>query len=1127
MSALAVDPVRLEENLATRLRNCRLVFEILDDATIEETLGVVAWLSRQSPDPVSLLAARYRAVLSAYLVSEAIEKYEGGTFWPHLSLPTKQADQTALGTAFIEALGSFGLDTFEFLSVQGLKYVTPILAHAGIPRYCVGDFFHRLLIPQLRRGFGASAGELLAAWRARQTAFVGIDVPVKRFVLYGGSPAVDLVDRCIDLIAEAAGGSLVRPADFGLPRHMVEGLKFDPGETEQAQKLRFRAVPLPHVRIDPWDPLGPVLELPPLPRDLEEPSWLVEDGTAARSVTGSKVQGHLHRLGPARSWAAELRSARGTLRTSVFERLPETGVATFDPETGLLARDPRVVPWVSAWFLVPTDTSLRFLDGERHELEPRVTELPPPAGLWNGHSFGEYDLTRVASIEAQRTTKAGPRIETLRVVPRDETRAILEGPFVEGVTTEDGLPVYAQLPRVVFPGDAVPAPAWKLQIRYGGKAVDTTAAEAGYPRADLHGWIGDIAVARIQIRVTGPIGSDLRAEFAVVSGLRVVRPDGVILPGGHTSAHVSVQASEGVGLQAPGGGSSTSLVIGPNEDLVSCWADGGAGERLLLLVAVPRLVWAIARCDATGHQLGTTVERLALDELHGDKNADGAAAVIVSTRCPGLPLGLRLQCRGAELALQSQKTSRDGRAAFLLAPLRDAAVASGAATLRIDLLVSGRIVHAATLFARLRLSNLECQLIDGTQGQELAIAFEADVQFSNLEVRVWPAHRPWESQPIRTLALPAGASSGTSLPLAEPPCPPGRYLVEVAIHDEWQPAARPRSRAPNTVVCNFGDAQSHRADLHRQAKVDAAAALELLLIEGMLVRDLSSEERYAITPLALTALLDRLREPDNGDSGPTTALRDLLALHPGLTASALGTVFASGSVEGADALGAVISLLPLAGGNREPGWSEARSAWVTVPYLAAQLEVPAASEGDVDAVARCQEFLDWEPGSPPVRGVTNSNESLAPPQAALGASPEVLDLIRGASDLLPGPLLTLDEFAAAGFEWLIRGNAGSRARRWWEEYQLIPSLVPPSGELAQYHLQRRAPPPGVSAWAGLPQITLAACLALLDGREVRRARLALMEAVQFAPRLVAFDLALAAVLRTAARGTRGPDQNHA
>src|SRR6266446_2091683 len=218
MSDVAVDPLQLEQSLSVRLRSCRLVFEILDDATITESLAVVAWLKRQSPDPVSLLIARYPAVLSAYLVSEAIEKYEGGTFWPHFTLPTKQADQTALGTAFIKALGNFGLETFEFLSVQGMKYVTPILAHAGIPRYCVGDFFHRLLIPQLRRGFGASAGELLAVWRARQTAFVGIDVPVKRFVLYGGSPAVDLVDRCIDLIAHKAGGSPASPADLGLPR---------------------------------------------------------------------------------------------------------------------------------------------------------------------------------------------------------------------------------------------------------------------------------------------------------------------------------------------------------------------------------------------------------------------------------------------------------------------------------------------------------------------------------------------------------------------------------------------------------------------------------------------------------------------------------------------------------------------------------------------------------------------------------------------------------------------------------------------------------------------------------------------------------------------------------------------
>ncbi len=1118
-----MDPVQLEENLSARLRGCRLVFEILDDTTMAETLGVVAWLDRQVADPIPLLVDRYPAVLSAYLVSEAIEKYEGGSFWPHLSLPTAQPQQTLLGTAFIEALRGFGLETFDFLSVQGLHYVTPILAHAGIPRYCVGDFLHRLLIPQLRRGFGASAGDLLAVWRSRQTAFVGIDVPVKRFVLYGGSPAVDLVDRCIDLITEVAAGSTVRPADVGLPRQIVEEFKLDAAEAEQAKKLHFRAVPLPRVRIDPWDPLGPVLELPPLPRDLTQHSWLLEDGTGARSLPGSMVQAHLHRLGPARSWSAELRSARGTVRTSVFERLPETGVATFDPKNGLLSRDPRLVPWASAWLLVPADTCLQFFGVTGGSFEPRVNELPSPAGLWDGHLLREYDLSGVSLIEAQRKTQAGPRKELLRVVPRDEVRAVLDGPLVEGVTTEDGLPVYSQVPRVLFPQDAASAPVWRLQVRYGSETFDTTAAEAGYPQADLSRWLADIAVVRVQIRVTGPIGSDLRAEFAVVRGLAVTRPDGLILPGAHARARVSLSASEGVSLQAQGGGSAKSLEIGADEDVVSCWATA-IGERLRLLVAVPRLVWAIAHFDATGHRLGTTVERLGLDELDAGNEAGGAAAVIVSTRCPGVGLSLRLHHRGGELALRSERTSRDGRAAFLLAPFRDAARASGAATLQMDLLVAGHTVRVAELLARLRLTNLECELIDGTQDQQLKIVFDVPAQFSKLEARVWPAHRPWESQPLRTLPLPPGTSIRTSVQIPGPRCLPGRYLVEVAIHDEWQAATRPHSGAPNTVFCNLGDPQAGRADLRRRAESDAVAALELLLIDGGRLRDLGNEERQVVTPLAISALLDRLAEPDSADSGPTPALRELLAAQPRHTASALAKVFASGSLEDADALAAMILLMPLPGQTQESAWEDARSVWVTLPPLAAQLDVNAASGRDMEAVGRCQEFLEWTPGSPPVRGLADSTESLAPQQALLMAPPEVLAVIKGAIDLLPGPLLTLDEFAAAGFEWLIRSKTGLQAQQWWERHHMLLELAPPS-DLALDHVRRRAPPAGVSAWAGLPQITLVACLALLDGRELRRTRQVLMEAVRFAPRLVAFDLALAAVLRTLV--TRGVEDNRA
>ena len=66
---------------------------------------------------------------------------------------------------------------------NALRYVGPILAHGGIPRHCLPDYF-RLLMRHLKRS--ADANDLLASWRTRRTTFVGIDLPVRRFLLYGG-----------------------------------------------------------------------------------------------------------------------------------------------------------------------------------------------------------------------------------------------------------------------------------------------------------------------------------------------------------------------------------------------------------------------------------------------------------------------------------------------------------------------------------------------------------------------------------------------------------------------------------------------------------------------------------------------------------------------------------------------------------------------------------------------------------------------------------------------------------------------------------------------------------------------------------------------------------------------------
>src|SRR5207247_1176159 len=109
---------------------------------------------------------------------------------------------------------------------------------------------------------------------------------------------------------------------LGLPRHLVEA--FAKGWVKSSNKAAISfvpgraSVPPPQVRIDPWDPLGPVLELPSLPPSLAGESWKIENGSRGEVVRVSTLQAQQRRLVPARHWSAELTRAGDVSRTFVF-----------------------------------------------------------------------------------------------------------------------------------------------------------------------------------------------------------------------------------------------------------------------------------------------------------------------------------------------------------------------------------------------------------------------------------------------------------------------------------------------------------------------------------------------------------------------------------------------------------------------------------------------------------------------------------------------------------------------------------------------------------------------------------------------------------------------------------------
>lgn len=188
-----------------------------------EVLGLL-YRKREGSAERARLLRRWPSVHVLSTIGVAVDHYEHGTFWPKLgSLLGVSPDQTftkVWGEAFLANLKRLDLPTFEGSGDAGTRFVGRILMHSGMPTACLDDYFD-LIGSRRSKIAGLDSGDFVA-WanaRAEQGQLHSVDMPVVRFLRYGGEFAADVTDRVFDLLdAVAAGGDgsgVPLPARFG------------------------------------------------------------------------------------------------------------------------------------------------------------------------------------------------------------------------------------------------------------------------------------------------------------------------------------------------------------------------------------------------------------------------------------------------------------------------------------------------------------------------------------------------------------------------------------------------------------------------------------------------------------------------------------------------------------------------------------------------------------------------------------------------------------------------------------------------------------------------------------------------------------------------------------------------
>lgn len=512
----------------------------------------------------------YRYGLSAGIVAIARDRYRKGGLWPYVNQQLNEAGlpgdldqltQTDFREVFIETLRALNLPTVG----EGYSLVDTAAMHAGIPTYCLGDWFN--LTRRGRRRVGDDPSELTRWARQSQDLSImnDIDQPIKRMIVAGPEFAEDLFERAAELLDALAKDysnteleqigtqdisefhdhpALTRGEDIGLePRWVVmaaRNLASTDSHHSTTSHARNETALAPVVRLNFID--GEVeLRLPEILGVDSEIRWHVRVGDTVRSevasldTTGDVISSKPITV-PVRKPTRVLHMTFGEKEWQVPLWQEGSPAVLFGPTGQQRATSSGVIPPGPTWVLAPSDATILV---DSHLANP-TAEDDPPIG-WSAWSLRSYafDPTQVITIRHAGSDS------TLRV-RGGETPLFLPPDPVPGAWSY-GLPVVSQRPTIQFPQGTGP---WRVTVSRRASAVPvwTRVVEDSQDVSVLDGEFGQVGTFDLVVR--GPLGRGLKETFVLVDGLRITcsPPHRRLGPDGRLE-EMDVQARAALGIQ--------------------------------------------------------------------------------------------------------------------------------------------------------------------------------------------------------------------------------------------------------------------------------------------------------------------------------------------------------------------------------------------------------------------------------------------------------------------------------------------------------------------------------------------------------------------------------------------------
>jgi len=663
-----------ESYLAPQVRQVELLGEIPITADECAQLGKVIGLRVRALGhnrAMRTLRCEYPCAFAVYLVAQGIYGYQGGDYWSEVVQVTglRSSYTWQVGQTFEEILEELSLPLFYDLRAErAQRYVSLILAHGGIPNYCLPDFFKNMLQPSVLRVQYAdmSPAELIDEWQWRSSVQYFTDKPVLRFLAYGGRVAEDFVTRCREMAQEYLDTERVPDAEeVGLPKRVVEAYRqwiaeqsADQVQRETADRWRLRK---PEVLVDPWGE-GVMLDLPPqqVPATMihADVVWQVTVGEESYSVpvrvrrTGFDWKTTAESLclnQPAATYEVSLLADGQVKRTWRYQGVDdELPLLVFDSERGTLLSWSHSLPARRPGLLYPAQLDLQ-VEGEAELLE----ELPRLPWGWAGFRGQIWDLSHATQFTL---LKNGKTVLTVALRPDEAAqRPYLVGgqlltPEQPGIRAPvyTGPPPCVRIPLTGRRGVEEELARWRLTVRNRWPAapeVEVTdtlvnlhsqlAMGEGHVELPLSlpSLLGKTPFGNYLVRLRGPLGCDAEFTLRIVPHLVICGHETLHLPDAQNGPQpvillVETSLSHKLECQGEGGDCRVraaeqrtdsweyEIEAGPEvtevEMTVVRSLPSGDAVRVPVSVPVRRLRWALAG-EQTGPALrewsGQTIKR--------------------------------------------------------------------------------------------------------------------------------------------------------------------------------------------------------------------------------------------------------------------------------------------------------------------------------------------------------------------------------------------------------------------------------------------------------------------------------------------------------------------------------------